>query len=155
MSKAEYAVDCFNSGFNCSQAVFSSFSDTCGLDRKLALKIAGSFGGGMGHIGEACGAVTGAFLVIGMLYGQEKEDDKYTKAMNYLRVQDFASRFRRLNGAIRCKELLGYDLSDKEQLNAARQTDVFETVCAKYVSDAVRILEDMIAELSLANNPAE
>jgi C_GCAxxG_C_C family probable redox protein len=147
MNKADYAVDCFNSGFNCSQAVFSTFSKDCGLDRKLALRIAGSFGGGMGHIGEACGAVTGAFLVLGLMYGQEDEEDKYTKEKNYLLVKDFASRFRKLNGSISCKELLEYDLSDEKQLDAARHTDVFKTKCPKYVRDAAQILEEMIAEI--------
>lgn len=146
MSKGDYAVDCFNSGFNCSQAVFTAFCNDFGLDRRLGLKIAGSFGAGMGYIGEACGAVTGAFMVIGLKYGQEDEDDKYTKAMNYLMVKDFTSRFRRLNGSISCKELLDYDLSDEKQLNTARKTDVFTTKCPKYVSDAVQILEEMIRE---------
>jgi len=61
-------------------------------------------------------------------------------------VKDFASRFRKLNGSINCKELLKYDLSDEGQLNAARQTDVFTTKCLKYVKDAVEILEEIIAE---------
>lgn len=147
MNKVEYAVDCFNRGFNCSQAVFSTFSMECGLDRKLALRIAGSFGAGMGYIGEACGAVTGAFMVLGLKYGQEDEVDKYSKTRNYLFVKDFASRFRKLNGSISCKELLGYDLSDEKQLSTARQTDVFTTKCPKYVSDAVQILKEMISEI--------
>lgn len=146
MNKADYAVDCYNSGFSCSQAVFTAFCEDFGLDKKLGLKIACSFGGGMGHIGEVCGAVTGAFLVLGLKYGQDDEEDKYSKAMNYLLVRDFASRFRKLNGSINCKELINYDLSDENQLNAARQTDVFKTKCPKYVRDAVGLLEEMMAE---------
>lgn len=146
MNKGDYAVNCFNSGFNCSQSVLTAFCMDFGLDEKLALKIAGSLGGGMGHIGEACGAVTGAFLVLGLRYGQDDEEDKYAKALNYLMVKDFASRFRKLNGSISCKELLEYDISDEKQLNAARETDIFRTKCAKYVKDAVMLLEEMLAE---------
>jgi C_GCAxxG_C_C family probable redox protein len=102
----------------------------------------------MGYMGEACGAVTGAFLVLGLMYGQEEEGDRYTKAKNYLFVKDFASRFRKLNGSISCKELIEYDLSDEKQLITARQTDVFKTKCSKYVKDAVLILEEMIKEIS-------
>jgi C_GCAxxG_C_C family probable redox protein len=108
-----------------------------------------SFGAGMGYMGEACGAVTGAFMVLGLKYGQNDEQDKYSKASNYLLVKDFASRFRKLNGSINCKELLQYDLSDEGQLNTARQTDVFTTKCPKYVKDAVELLEEIIAEHEL------
>jgi C_GCAxxG_C_C family probable redox protein len=146
MDKADNAVVCFNSGFNCAQAVFTAFCEDFGLDKKQALNIACSFGAGMGYIGEACGAVTGAFLVLGLKYGQDNEEDKYSKATNYLLVKDFAARFRKLNGTINCKELLGYDLSDEKQLDAARQTDVFKTKCPKYVRDAVKILEEIMAE---------
>ena len=147
MSKADYAEECFNSGFNCAQAVFSTFAREHGLEEKLALKIAGSFGAGMGYIGEACGAVTGAFLVLGLIYGQQEEEDRYTKIRNYMLVKDFAYRFRKINGSVHCRELLGYDLTDERQRKEAGQSDVFETTCAKYVRDAVGILEEMLAEL--------
>ncbi|NJD04113.1 MAG: C_GCAxxG_C_C family protein [Ruminiclostridium sp.] len=146
MNKTDYAVDCFSNGFNCSQAVFSAFCEDFGVDINLGLKMACSFGAGMGYMGEACGAVTGAFMVLGLKFGQNDEQDKYSKAMNYLLVKDFASRFRKLNGSINCKELIQYDLSDERQLNAARQTDVFTTKCPKYVKDAVELLEAVIAE---------
>jgi C_GCAxxG_C_C family probable redox protein len=64
MCNPNCAVKCFNNGFNCAQAVLSTYSEQLGVDKTTALKIAGSFGGGMGHIGETCGAVTGAFMLI-------------------------------------------------------------------------------------------
>ena len=146
MSRNDYAIECFNSGFNCAQSVFTAFSKDYGMDIKQSLRIAASFGGGMGHIGEACGAVTGAFLVLGLLYGQENEGDNYTKVKNYLLVKEFTYRFRKINGSIKCNELLEYDISDEKQLIAARQTDIFQTLCPKYVSDAVKILEEIIDE---------
>lgn len=151
MNKSDYAIDCYESGFSCSQAVFTAFCEDYGIDRKIGLKIGGSFGGGMGHLGEACGAVTGAFLVLGLKYGKNDEADTYSKALNYLLVKDFAARFRKLNGSINCKELLGYDLGDEKQLNAARQTDIFQTKCVKCIKDAVAILEDIIAENGKVN----
>lgn len=145
-SKVEYANECFEKGFNCSQAVLTAFCEDYGLDKNIALKMGCSFGAGMGYMGEACGAVTGAFLVLGLINGQNVEGDTYSRALTYLFVKDFASRFRKINGTINCKELLNYDLSDEVQLNAARQTDIFKTKCPKYVRDAVLILEEMIDE---------
>lgn len=146
MNRTDFAEECFNSGFSCSQAVLAAFSEESGLDKKLAFKIACSFGGGMAHLGEACGAVTGAFMVLGLKYGQNTEEDKHARAVNFLLVKDFAARFRKLYGSLSCKELIEYDISDEKQLIAARQTDVFQTKCAMYVRTAVHLLEEIIAE---------
>lgn len=146
MNKINFATKSFKSGFSCSQSVLAAFCEDYGLDKKLALKMACSFGGGMAHLGEACGAVTGAFLVLGLKYGQNDKDDKHSKAVNFLMVKEFAARFRKLNGSISCKELLEYDISDEKQLMAARQTDVFQTKCAGYIKNAVQLLEEIISE---------
>ncbi len=145
-NKAERANECFNSGFNCAQSVLSVFCEDYGLDKSYALKIACSFGGGMGHLGEVCGAVSGAFMVLGLIYGQSTENDMQKKALTYSKVKDFAQRFMEINGTINCTKLLNYDLSDEEQLNAAKQAGIFKVKCPKYIKDAVAILEEMIAE---------
>jgi len=78
MNKAGYAIELFNKGFNCSQSVFCAFCGDFGVDAKIGLKMACSFGAGMGYMGQACGAVTGAFMVLGLIYGQNDEEDKYS-----------------------------------------------------------------------------
>ncbi|MCL2797413.1 MAG: C-GCAxxG-C-C family protein, partial [Firmicutes bacterium] len=60
MDKASKAVELFNSGCNCAQAVFSVYCDELEIDKETALKIAHGFGAGMGRLQEVCGAVTGA-----------------------------------------------------------------------------------------------
>lgn len=152
MQKADDAIDCFKNGYSCAQAVFITYCADFGIDTKLALKIACPFGGGMGHTRGTCGAVTGALLVLGIKFGQDDIEDQYSKAMNYLIVQDFVSRFKKLNGSINCKELVNYDLSIEQQLNNARQTNVFRTKCPKYVGDAVKLLEEVMAEYESTNN---
>jgi len=143
-NKIENANQCFNSGFNCAQSVFSAFCEDFGLDKSYALKIACSFGAGMGYMCEACGAVTGAFMVLGLIYGQNIEGDTDSRAQTYLLVKEFSSRFKKINRSINCKELLNCDLSDELQLNTARQSGLFKTKCPKYIRDAVGILEEMI-----------
>lgn len=150
MNRTDLAIESFKSGFSCSQAVLAAYCEDYGLDKKLALKMACSLGGGMANLGEACGAVTGALLVLGLKYGQSDEEDKHSKAINFLAIKDFATRFRKLNGSISCKELIEYDISDEKQLIAARQTDVFQTKCAGYVKDAVQLLEEIISEYEVA-----
>ncbi|UCD85357.1 MAG: C_GCAxxG_C_C family protein, partial [Deltaproteobacteria bacterium] len=79
MSKVKSAVSCFKEGFSCSQVLLSTYGTDFGLDRETALKVAGAFGGGMGRMGEVCGAVTGAFMVIGLKHGMVKGEDNKAK----------------------------------------------------------------------------
>lgn len=146
MNRSEKAVESFNNGCNCAQAVFTAFCGDLGLEEKLGLKIACPFGGGLGHTGGVCGAVTGALLTIGLKYGPESTEDKDSKVLNYIIAHDFISEFKKSNGSVNCTELINYDLSDETQLELARQSGVFNTKCPKYVSDAVEILDTILSE---------
>ena len=91
--KADQAVSCFKSGFSCSQAIFSTYGEQFGLDKHVALKISGTFGGGMAGMAETCGAVTGAFMVIGLKYGKIKPEDEESKRRAYALVKEFVKNF--------------------------------------------------------------
>ena len=67
MNHGEKALELFHSGYNCAQAVAVAFCDVTGLDEKLTAKMVSSFGGGMGRLREVCGAVSGMFMVLGIL----------------------------------------------------------------------------------------
>ena len=144
MSKVELAVSCFDQGFSCSQALFSTYSPQFGLDRETALKVAGAFGGGMGHMGEICGAVTGAFMVIGLKHGGTIAEDEQSEEKTYSLVNEFVNRFKSRNGSIVCRELLGCDISTPEGLNTAREKKLFTTLCPKYVRDAAETIEQIL-----------
>ncbi|UCB42278.1 MAG: C_GCAxxG_C_C family protein [Dehalococcoidales bacterium] len=144
MSKIEEAVACFKEGFICSQAVLSAYSEQFGLDRDTALKIADGFGGGMGRMGETCGAVTGALMVIGLKHGRTVVENTQTHEMTYDLVNEFVRGFKSRNKYITCQELLKCDLSTPEGLQSARQQNLFNTACPGYVRDAAEIIEDIL-----------
>ena len=144
MSRIEQAVGKFEKGFNCSQAVLSSFSEQFGLDHELALKIATGFGGGM-HINGTCGAVTGAVMVLGLKYGNT-EEDKQAKENTYKKVIEFANKFSVRNSTVRCHDLLGCDITTMEGVQIAREKGLFSSICPRLVQDAAEILEEMLAE---------
>ncbi|MCK5380619.1 MAG: C_GCAxxG_C_C family protein [Candidatus Latescibacteria bacterium] len=144
MNKVDCAVSCFKEGFSCSQAVFSTYGPQLGLDRERALKIAGTFGGGMGRMGETCGAVTGAFMVLGLKYGNARVEDNPSKEKAYSLVREFADRFQSRNGTIVCRELLGCDTSTPEGRELAREKNLFATICPKLVQDAAEIIEQIL-----------
>jgi arsenate reductase len=139
---AEAALSRFAEGFNCAQAVFSVYAGHFGFDRDTALKLAAGFGGGMGRMASTCGAVTGAFMVLGLQYGGVTADREAKEAI-YAHIREFARRFNARNGSSVCRELLGCDISDAEGFRRAQESGVFTGVCPKFVRDACEILEDM------------
>lgn len=134
----------FQEGFHCSQSVFSVFAEKHGLDRETALRISGAFGGGMARMGSVCGAVTGAFLVIGLKYGKSQVGDDEARKKTYKLVREFVEKFKAANGSTICKELLGFDLSVPEEARAAKEKGLFKTFCPRLVKNAVEILEEIL-----------
>jgi C_GCAxxG_C_C family probable redox protein len=114
------------------------------MDRDTALKISQSFGGGMAHRGETCGAVTGALMVIGLQYGRTKAEDDEAKQKTYATVHEFIKRFEARHGSIVCKDILGYDVSDEEEFKKAQEEEVFQTTCPNLVQSAAEICEDLL-----------
>ena len=143
MTKAERALATFDEGFSCSQAVFTAFCEDHGLDRNLGLKISQAFGGGMAHLGEACGAVTGAFMVIGLKHGRLKADDLAAKEKTYDLMRTFARRFKELHCSLTCRCLLGCDIGTEEGMKTAQEKNLFQTLCRNYVKDAAEIVESL------------
>ena len=144
MSKIEEAVSCYNSGFNCSQAILSTYGPEFGIDRTIALKLATGFGGGMGRMGETCGAVTGAFMVIGLKYGKYIKDDDDKREKTYELVKEFRRRFEEKNGTTVCKNLLNCDIMKESELIRAKEAGLFKTICPKMIADAAELLEEII-----------
>jgi C_GCAxxG_C_C family probable redox protein len=142
--KVEAAVACFREGFNCAQAILSTWGGEYGLERETALRAASAFGAGMGCLGEVCGSVTGALIVLGLKYGRTEAKDKETKERNHAMVGDFAGRFRSRNGSLLCRELLGCDLTTAEGMDEAKQKGLFTERCPRFVRDAAEILEDVL-----------
>ena len=105
--RRERAMALFEEGYNCAQSVFLAFSDLHGMDTHMAAALSSSFGGGMGRLREVCGAVSGMFLVAGILYGYDDPGAREEKAAHYARIQELAKAFEEKNGSIVCRELLG------------------------------------------------
>jgi len=145
-AKPEQAVNIFKEGSNCSQAVISVYAGDFGFSRENALKISRGFGGGMGRLAQTCGAVTGAFMVLGLKYGNADIHDKEARERIYGLVREFARRFENRNGSVVCRELLDCDISKPEGAAAAKENNLFASVCPRMVGDAVEILEEMMNE---------
>ncbi len=143
MSKVEKAVECFNNGFNCSQAVFSTYCEQFGLDRESALKISTPFGAGLARQAQVCGAVSGAYMLIGLKEGKFLPEDNESRERCYSLAMEFTKKFNEIHGSINCCDLLKYDLSTPEGLQHIKENNLWNTLCPIFIRDACQLLEEM------------
>lgn len=126
---------------NCAQSVLLAFSDELNLDKVTAQKIAAGFGGGMGE-GETCGAVTGAYMVIGLQINADNRPSQEFKKETKAKVKRFNTIFTEKHGSLKCKYLLGADLTTTKGLEKAKEEDLFNKICPRFVESACQILEN-------------
>lgn len=144
MKRSDMAVETLASGLNCAQSVLAAFTEDLDLERNDALRLASGFGSGMGRMAGTCGAVTGAFMVIGLKIGNISGKDKDAKDRTYALIREFAAQFAKERGSLVCRELLGCDISTQEGLNLANAKDLYRTICPKCVESSVTILEKIL-----------
>ena len=149
MTRREMAMANFMKGYNCSQSVVLAFADMLPVKESDLLKMASSFGGGMGRLREVCGSVSGMFIVIGLLYGYDGPETGQVKAEHYKRVQELAHRFEEKHGSIVCRELLGLNVKREAPTPEARTKEYYKKrPCPEIIGDAAEILEEYIKECS-------
>jgi C_GCAxxG_C_C family probable redox protein len=144
--KTDLARQYHEQGFGCAQSVLASFAQEYGLSEEAALRIATGFGSGMGRMCEVCGALTGAFMVIGLNHGKVTTDgSRYgtNTETTYRLVAELAKQFEARNGSIYCRDLIGHDLSNPQEREKVVQLGLFTTTCRKCILDSVELLEEM------------
>ena len=146
MNNPERAVALFKEGFNCSQAVLAAYCEQFEFKQELALRVAGAFGGGMGRMGETCGAVTGAIMVVGLKFGSTTAVDLKARENAYAVVREFVHRFKGRNVSVLCRDLLDCDISTPEGMKRAKEEGIIKQSCPKFVKDAAEILDQLIEQ---------
>ncbi len=99
-------------------------------------------------MGEVCGAVTGGVLAIGLLYGED-----YPETVG-LKTEEFVSRFAKRKGAVRCIDLIGFDISSAVTGDDIDNVKGFlwfflrggKLICNGAVRTAVRVLIELLNE---------
>ena len=144
-NRADRARRMFLTGFNCSQSVVVSFCDLFDVDEETALRMSASFGGGMGRMREVCGAFSGIIMVLGLFAGQVEGSDQEAKKENYRLVQEAADLFRKENGSIICREILGLEKAEGTYVPAPRTEEYYKKrPCPETIRGAAQILIDML-----------
>ncbi|MGL4410660.1 MAG: C-GCAxxG-C-C family protein [Bacteroidales bacterium] len=145
--RVKKAIDLFNEGYNCSQAVVVAYSDLYGLDSKLAKSISHSFGGGLGRMREVCGAISGLSMLLGLEHPVDEANDMDARTRNYAEVQRASSLFKEKHQTIICRELLK-TLKPSNNPTPSERNDYYYSIrpCGRFVEDAARIFGNMINE---------
>ncbi len=143
--KVDIALKMFRNNYNSAQAVISAFAPDVGIDLDCALKIACPFGAGIARLQNICSAITGALMIIGFKYGMDHKGDLNTKEISYILASEFIEKFKKKNGDINCRKLLGIDMNTEEGKKLIEQK-VHLPRCEKLLTDAVKILAHILGE---------
>lgn len=143
--KIKKAEELFLSGYNCAQSVFCAFCEDFGIDFKTGLKMSSSMGGGMGRLREVCGTVSSMFLIAGLKFGYIENNNDEIKAKHYKLIQDLAEEFKKENGSIICRELLG---EDKNGFIPEKRTNEYykKRPCTEFIKFAAKLTEKILSE---------
>ena len=146
-SKKSLAKSYFQMGFNCAQSVVLAFADEVKIDKDSLLSLSSPFGGGMGQLREVCGAVSGMFIIEGMLFGYSSPTDKEEKQRVYLETKSLGEKFKEKNKSIICRELLEGIDHNTNGTPAQRTSEYYhKRPCAELVEIAAGILAEHIKE---------
>jgi len=143
MLKRENKLQNTSSSLNCAQQVLVKYCERYGLKREMAIKIASAFGGGIGLMGETCGAITGALMVIGIKYGSSKDDKKSVENKEKA-VNKFIPAFLSLNGSMKCKDLLRLDFRIPKEHKMINENKITENLCPSFINNSIEILDQLL-----------
>lgn len=148
MTRKEQAMEYFKSGYNCAQSLTLTFSDMTDMPADQIAKLASSFGGGMGRLREVCGAVTGMFIITGLVCGYSTPETGEVKAEHYAKIQELAARFNKIRESYLCRDLLGLVENQKDAPTPEARTEQYykERPCCAIVGEAAEILEQFLKE---------
>lgn len=127
------ATDYFLNGNSCSESVVLAAADDGFCDKGL-LSVASPFSGGLGS-GCLCGAISGAMIVIGNLYGKNNKYNNPPIAREI--AKQFMERFKEVHKVTCCRILSkGFEFHTPER----------KQHCANFVDFSYKCLTDLLKE---------
>lgn len=107
MTKKEIAAQLHKKGYNCAQSVACAFCEEVNLPEELLFKLNEGFGFGFGSGQSACGALSGAIMLLGLKHSTANLAAPNSKAATYKIGAAFTEMFKNRTGSIICEEIKG------------------------------------------------
>lgn len=112
------------------------YAEDIGISKEFASRMGTLLGSGL-NLASTCGAVTSAYLLLGIKYG---EDSNLTKE----KMREFNEKFLEENDSLNCEELLGKNITlpgNREELVKSGKKD---KICPKAILNSIEILKKII-----------
>lgn len=138
------AAQAMDATYNCAQSVLLPYLKIFNVPENDGLKIASVFGAGMGRMQETCGAVTGAFMVLGLEYGFTNPKDQTQRDQLLEKTKEFVLKFKNEFGTITCRELLMCNLNTEEGMKKHKVENQRELICKQCVKYSSKTLGEML-----------
>lgn len=138
----------------CAQTVIAAIFDTLEIWNDAVFKSASGLADGLGLTGDgACGALVGAVMVIGYLFGRDRKHfkDMLYPMKSYALAKNLHHQFIEKYGSCRCynvqEKLTGrtYNLWDPEEIKEAFKSGLMEH-CSKVVGTMAQLAVILILE---------
>ncbi|MEM3153789.1 MAG: C-GCAxxG-C-C family protein [Candidatus Bathyarchaeia archaeon] len=142
----EKAVSRFKEGYACSESILMTFAEAQGIKCRQIPKIATGFAGGIGRSGFLCGALTGAVMALGLIYGRNNLDETLAYEKCMAKCQELCKLFESICGSIYCRDLTQCDLTTMDGRQKFKEQQIREKVCTKLVENSMRILLNITKE---------
>jgi C_GCAxxG_C_C family probable redox protein len=115
-------------------------------------RLATGLGAGMSRKQTLCGAMSGAAMSCGLIFGRRRhssrEDRKELKEETYKAVQTVTRHFEEKFGSLECRTLTGCDFSSPEGNQAFTDGKILDRVCLPAVRFAVEAAYSVLNERS-------
>lgn len=132
----------YDEGYDCAQSVICAMRDRMNGNVDDILKSVSCMGMGLLR-GSVCGAILGAYAVIGLKYGSEKPDFS-AKGLTLIKREEFMTEFCKKYNGMTCPELMGLDIRKNDENIKAFQDGVYMDHCPRMCLDIVDILERIL-----------
>ena len=147
-SVADRAAACFDEGHNCAQSVLMAVAEARGMACPRCIPaVALAMGGGIGHTGRACGALTGAVMALGLAVDRAAAGDIWARKAEANRLAEaLVGRFIDQFGTPDCATLLGFCLTEPDAFARYTREDSKRHTCAPCVrwaaAEAARVIDE-------------
>ena len=138
------ASELFTTGLNCAESVLQANMEALGVEGDWFPRVATGFGSGIAVTQRVCGAISGAVMAAGWVLGRDSGDESNKQLYEVCAalISDFTDEF----GSSTCRELIGVDLSDRDELKRARDTGIFVEKCFPLVEFSAQRIASTISE---------
>lgn len=134
------AENYFNSGYNCCESVVLAVCEHSGVDKEMPLKIATPFGSGMSKNASNCGALSAAFISMGMTKGRSSVEDE--RDPSYLPADIVFNKFKDKYKTVSCGDITCLNMRDPEVM-AQNKERLHRELCGPIVRQVTQwILEE-------------